>query len=95
MGSIASPYRQYPPQCENVASLKSVEDALKRIFPSKQTQTRVQLARSTMGADVCDVTDGQLEIYLTEFQSMIDACLDEFERSAFDGLTLRQLVRED
>jgi len=47
-----------------------------------------------MGDDVKDLSDEDLEVYLTEFQYLIDAWLDEYEKEAFDNKTLREKLME-
>lgn len=66
--------------------------ALDQLFAGEES--KVLKARRIMGASVKDTPDEELEIYLTEFQYMIDYFLDEFERAAFGGLTLRQILQE-
>jgi hypothetical protein len=80
---------------ETLNRLQPISDALGRIFVSDKEQTRVQKLRVTMGELVANLSDEELETYITEFQYLIDEWLDEFERAAFDGQTLKQtLVQE-
>ena len=72
--------------------LKSLDGALKRIFPSQHEESRTQKARQIMGIDLDGMADADLDTYLTQLQTMIDSWLDEYERSAFDGQTLRQIL---
>lgn len=67
-------------------------DSLNRIFPNRQEENRVQQARRIMGQDIADLSDGDLEIFLTEFQYLIDSWLDEYERKVFDNKTLKELL---
>lgn len=48
-----------------------------------------------MGDLVVSLADEELEAYVTEFQYLIDEWLDEFERQAFDGDTLRQALSQE
>lgn len=77
-----------------VSPLQPLDEALNRIFTSPQEETRLTRVRRIMGDTVSEVSDEDLEIYLTEFQYLIDSWLDEFERLAYDGLTLKQLLQE-
>jgi len=43
-----------------------------------------------MGDLVVPLADEDIEAYVTEFQYLIDGWLDDFERQAFDGQTLKQ-----
>jgi hypothetical protein len=74
--------------------LQPIDEALSRIFSGHSEETRLLQTRRVMGAIVAEVSDEDLEIYLTEFQYLIDAWLDDFERQAYDGLTLKQLLQE-
>ncbi len=73
-------------------NLKSVDSALKRIFPSKLEETRVEIARRIMSSAVVSLPNEDLEVYITEFQYLIDSWFDQFEKQAYDGLTLKQLL---
>lgn len=75
--------------------LQPVSAALGRIFKSDQEQTRIQKVRGIMGDWVTSMADEELEAYVTEFQYLIDEWLDEFERQAFDGDTLRQVLSQE
>jgi hypothetical protein len=73
---------------------KVFESTLSNIFPSKQEETQVQKARLIMGEDVKDLSDGDLEVFLTEFQYLIDCWLDEYEKQVFNNKTLKELMKE-
>src|SRR5471030_1186839 len=66
----------------------SLDVALKQIFPSQREETQIQKARAILGAEVRELSDAELDMYLTQFQSFIDRWLDEFEQSVFEGATL-------
>jgi hypothetical protein len=71
-----------------------VFDAIHSIFPTQQEENRIQKARRVMGDDIKDLTDEDLDVYLTEFNFLLDSWLDDYERSVFDNKTLQQLLRE-
>ncbi len=73
--------------------LQSIDEALNRIFSNPQEETRLVRTRRIMGAAVAEVSDEDLEVYITELQYLIDAWLDDFERQVYDGLTLKQLLQ--
>ena len=73
---------------------KIFETTLSNIFPDKQEETRIQKARRIMGDDVKNLSDEDLEVFLTEFQYLIDCWLDEYEKQQFDGKTLREKLME-
>ena len=74
--------------------VKSLDAALQRIFSSPQEESRLQKARRIMGANVDAVADEDLETYLTELQYLIDEWLDAYERSVYDGYTLKVLIQD-
>jgi len=73
---------------------KTFETALQHIFPAKQEETRIQKARLIMGDDVKDLSDEDLDVYLTNFQYLIDSWLDEYEKQIFDNKTLKEILKE-
>lgn len=74
--------------------LRPIDDALQRIFTSSEEETKLQRTRRIMGNVVAETSDEELEVYVTELQYLIDTWFDEFERQAFDGLTLKELIHE-
>jgi len=74
---------------------KTLESVLQHIFPEQQEQTRILKARQIMGEAVANLTDDQLDTYLTEFQYLIDSWLDTYEKEQFNGLTLQQVLRKE
>ncbi len=74
-------------------SRQSIDAAMQRIF-SSPPETRLLQVRRIMGTTVMEVSDEDLEVYITEIQYLIEAWFDEFERQAFDGVTLKQLIQE-
>ncbi len=74
---------------------KTLETTLNRIFPDRQEETQLQKARQIMGEDIAHVADEELEVYLTEFQYLINSWLDAYEKEQFNGLTLQQMLREE
>jgi hypothetical protein len=80
------------PEALIVNHSKTFENALNNIFPDKQEETLIQKARLIMGDDVKDLSDEDLEVFLTEFQYLIDCWLDEYERQVFNNKTLRELI---
>jgi len=69
---------------------KIFESTSSKIFPGKQEETRIQKARLIMGDDVKDLSDEDLEVFLTEFQYLIDCWLDEYERQVFNNKILKR-----
>ena len=76
-------------------SKTNIQDALRQIFPEQQEESSVQKARKIMGEAINNLTDAELDKYLTEFQYLIDSWVDDYERQVFEGLTLQQVTREE
>lgn len=75
--------------------LQPVSDALGRIFTTQQEKNRIQKARRVMGSLTNELSDEDLEVYITEFQYLIDQWLDNFEQQAFNGQTLKQVLGQE
>lgn len=73
---------------------RSLETTLQHIFPEKAEDTRILKARRIMGDEIKELSDEDLEVYLTEFQYLIDAWLDDYEKQIFSGVTLQQMLKE-
>lgn len=84
-----------PKKVSSVSNPQSVlESELGRIFPVREEETRVQVARRIMGSVVAELSDEELEAYLTEFQFLIDSWFDSFEKQIFEGRKLEELIKE-
>jgi hypothetical protein len=83
-------------QIEQMISRDQFPDTtLRHIFPDRQDESRIQIAHRIMEENIKDLSDQDLEIYLTEFQYLIDSWLDEYEKQVFDNRTLQQVLREN
>lgn len=71
-----------------------LEAELGRIFPVKEEENRIQMARRIMGSVVSELTDEELDAYLTEFQFLINYWLDCYEKQVFEGRKLEELLKE-
>jgi len=76
-----------------VSPIRPFQDALGTIFPTVEHDARLQQARRIMADEVADVSDQDLGAQITELQYLIDAFMDDFERTVFEGQTLKQLMR--
>jgi len=95
----AKPFIDFPVEREKTVNPitqygKTFETALQHIFPAKQEETRIQKARLIMGDDVKDLSDEDLDVYLTNFQYLIDSWLDEYEKQVFNNKTLKEILKE-
>ena len=88
------PVQQIRPEALIVQHAKTLENALQHIFPEKQEITRIEKARLIMGDDVKNLSDEEMDVYLTKFQYLIDCWLDEYEKQAFGNKTLREILME-
>lgn len=72
-----------------------LESELHKIFPTKQEETKVELVRRIMGALITDLSEEDLNAYITQFQLLVNDWLDEFEKQVFEGRTLDQVLKEE
>ncbi len=70
---------------------QTLDTAIQRIF-SAADETKQDKARQIMGDSLSAISDEELEVYLTELQHLLDGWLDTFERQAFGGETLKELL---
>ena len=75
-------------------SALSLEDALNLMLPDSKEENKIQKARRILGEIAEDQSDDQIQTFITELQYLIDSWLDSFENQVFEGLTLKQLLRE-
>ncbi len=70
----------------------AIDEAMQRVFSLPHEETKLLKARNVMGYALVDVSDEDLEVYLTEFQHLIDGWFDSFEQDMFNGATLKQVL---
>ncbi len=75
--------------------LQPLSNALEQIFTSQQEENQTLRARRIMGNLVSEIVDEELEIFVTEFQYLIDEWLDCFEKQVFGGKTLKQVLGQE
>jgi len=73
----------------------SLETTLKTIFLTNKEESRIQTARRIMGDEIAMLSDEELQIYLAEFQYLVTAWVDEYEKSVFNGKTIREVLQEE
>jgi len=74
---------------------KSLSKSLDDLFPEQQYDEKVvQEAKKILGVIADEFTPEQLKDAVTEIQYLASTWLDDFERDAFDGLTLNELLHE-
>lgn len=77
-----------------VNPLQVVESELTRIFPTKLEESKAELVRRIMGARIADLSEEELNAYITQFQFLVETWMDEFEKQVFEGRTLEQVLKE-
>jgi len=73
---------------------QSFESSLGSLFLNDKKECKLQQARAILGETADNISDDDLAVYLTEFQSLLDGWLDIFEKQIFNGKTLDQLLKE-
>lgn len=64
------------------------------LLSTQQEERRVEKVRRMLGEDVRNLSDSELEVFLTKFNFLLDSWLDGYEQSVFDGKTLKELLQE-
>lgn len=72
---------------------EELKGAVKNL-PTTDEESRIEKLRRMMGGEVSSLSDSELKVFITEFSFLLDSWIDEYERTAFDGKTLKQLLRE-
>ncbi len=72
---------------------KSLEVGLNALIPTHEEENKLQKARRVLGGISLEVTDEQLEIFISGIQFLLDSWLDDFEKEMFNGLTLKQILK--
>ena len=70
-----------------------IEKAVNKIFTTDKEQNKVNRARMMLGESGKEITDEQLENYVSEFEYLANCWLEIFERQVFEGKTLEELLR--
>lgn len=71
-----------------------LENTLNFLFPQKSEENKVARMRSRLGETARTLSDIQIEKVVAEFQFLIDAWLDEYEKEVFKGITLKEVLNE-
>lgn len=79
---------------ELVKHKKTIENALKEIFPTRQEETTLERSRRILGDVAVGICNEDLEKYVCEFQELVELWLDSYEKEIFDNKTLREIFRE-
>lgn len=82
-------------EIRRTSPLAAIDEALQRVFSPSREETKLQKARDIMGSALVDTPDEDLEVYLTEFQHLIDGWFDSFEQDMFNGATLKRVLGQN
>jgi phosphatidylinositol kinase/protein kinase (PI-3 family) len=74
---------------------QSFESSLGSLFLNDKKESKLQKARAILKETADNISDDELSVYLTEFQSLLDGWLDIFEKQIFNGKTLDQILKEE
>ncbi len=74
--------------------LADIEKSLESIFPEDYQLNRINKARHTLGSLAENYTDTQIDIMVTDFEYLASTWLDLFEKSIFNGKSLKEVVGE-
>lgn len=68
-------------------------DQINQLFNEQDKQQKeIQEAREILGDSANDLTDAQVYDLVNEVQYLVDSWLEEYERKAFDGKTLDEVL---
>jgi hypothetical protein len=74
---------------------QTVSEALDELFPEQQYEEKsIQTAKEILGSIVKELSPEELKFAVVEMQFLVETWIDDFEKSIFDGLTLRELLHE-
>lgn len=74
---------------------QTVSEALDELFPEQQYEEKsIQTAKEILGPIAKELSPEELKCAVVEMQFLVETWVDDFEKSIFDGLTLRELLHE-
>lgn len=74
-------------------TLKSISDAFSDLHRNPAEETAIQNTRRLLGNVAINLSDEQIEVCLAQFDYLINAWLDEFEKSIFADKTLCEFLK--
>lgn len=73
----------------------SIAKTLDELFPEQERDNKdLKLAKQTLKDLAWELSPEELKIVISEVQFLCESWLDDFERSIFNGQTLRELLHE-
>ncbi len=74
---------------------QTTEQTLDRMFPEQEREEKdLKLAKDALGLIAYELSPEELKTTVLEVEFLTETWLDDFERSIFNGLTLRELLHE-
>lgn len=70
-----------------------IEKEVNKIFVTDKEQNKFDKARRILGESGKEITNEQLENYISEFEYLANCWLEIFERQTFEGKTLEEILR--
>lgn len=88
-------YQEFDQSASKLKNQFSVSETLDLMFPEQKRQDRdLAKAKEALGEPSSEFTDAQIREIVTDIDYLVTSWLDDFERSIFDGQTLKELVPE-
>ena len=73
----------------------SVVNTLDEMFPEQERYSKeIKVAKQILGEIADEFTPEELKDLVTEIQFLCESWLDDFERTVFDGQTLKELLHD-
>ncbi|TSC90391.1 MAG: hypothetical protein G01um10145_63 [Microgenomates group bacterium Gr01-1014_5] len=83
-----------PPK-NTVSISPTLRQSLDELFPEQQYDEKdIQKAKETLGKIADEFTEIELKGVIAEVQFLAESWLDDFERTIFKGMTLKELLHE-
>jgi hypothetical protein len=95
MASSKTTQKEYLPanQTNFNVSQQGAYDQLNNYFNEKDLQQKTVLeAREILGDSADSISDQELYELVTEMQYLVDVWIEDYEKSVFDGKTLKELL---
>lgn len=92
--SVNNPSNEFTSQTLPTNPFSVLDSSFNRIFTQNPEEKMVLKMRRILGEKANTLSDEKVECLATEFQFLINAWLDEYERDVFEGMTLKEVLNE-
>ncbi len=72
----------------------ALENVLSEIFPQPTEENKVYRTRQLLGSRAQNLSDEEIETIISEFDYLINTWLDVFEKNIFQGMTLKEILKD-